>query len=381
MDRGNFYFITDDYYRKFHKEKLMINREVIDGQVHNRPCYYAFPDEEEQQIYWMVPVSSQTEKYEREYSKSMKKYRMCDTISFGYLKGERTAFLLQNMCPVTEKYILNQYFYADTGKPVTIPSDLRRELNAKVRKILRFAKRGKKLTFTEILKMKEELLNENQQEKEETKMNENRTKRNELLAKQVIKGLAQRNVEGYYAESGEAALKLALSMIPEGSSVGWGGSASVEEIGLKEAVCQGNYTVHNRDIAKTPEEKKQAEIACFDCDYFLASANALTMDGEMVNIDKFGNRIAAIAYGAKHVILIVGMNKIVRSLDEAVGRARNEAAPVNSVRLNTGAPCCNTGRCYDCKSEKTICCQFLVTRYSAVKGRVKVILVNEMIGF
>lgn len=212
-------------------------------------------------------------------------------------------------------------------------------------------------------------------------MNENRSKRNRVLAEQVIKGLNSRNMEACYAQSGEEALEKALEWIPEKSSIGWGGSASVEEIGLKKAVCEGDYLVYNRDICKTPEEKKQVEIACFDCDYFLASANAVTMDGQLVNIDKFGNRIAAIAYGAKHVILIVGMNKIVRSIDDAVSRARNEAAPINAARLNPGTPCCDTGRCYDCKSENTICCQFLVTRYSAVKGRVKVILVDDVIGF
>lgn len=212
-------------------------------------------------------------------------------------------------------------------------------------------------------------------------MDDNRKKRNRMLAEQVIKGLEGRNLEGYYAETKEDALNMALEMMPKGSSVGWGGSASISEIGLKQAVCDGDYIVYNRDISKTPEEKKAAEIACFDCDYFIVGANAVTMDGELVNIDKFGNRIAAIAYGAKHVLLIVGMNKIVSTIDEAVGRARNEAAPINAARLNTDTPCCRTGRCHDCKSPATICCQFLVTRYSAIPGRMKVILVNEDLGF
>lgn len=138
----------------------MTNKETVSGEVHNRPCYYSFQDDEEEQIFWMIPVSSQIDKYRDEYNKSMQRYKKCDTISFGYLKGEYNAFLLQNMCPVTSEYVLNQYFYADTQSPVNIPNDLKKELNAKARKILRLSKKGKKLTFTNILKIRQELLSE-----------------------------------------------------------------------------------------------------------------------------------------------------------------------------------------------------------------------------
>lgn len=158
MEQGYFYFISDEYYTKFSNEKLMTNKEVIDGESHNRPCYYAYKDDEG--IFWMVPVSSQIEKFTNQYNRSMKKYGMCDAVCFGYLKGEYNAFLLQNLCPVTEKYILNQYLHADTKKPVSIPNDLKRELNAKIRKILRLAEKGKKLTFTNILEMRQKLLDE-----------------------------------------------------------------------------------------------------------------------------------------------------------------------------------------------------------------------------
>lgn len=138
----------------------MTNKEIVNGEVHNRPCYYSFQDDDEKEIYWMIPVSSQTDKYLDEYNKSMERYNLCDSISFGYLKGEYNAFLLQNMCPVTQKYILNQYYYADSQRPVHIPNDLKRELNTKARKILRLAKKGTKLTFTNILRMRKELLSE-----------------------------------------------------------------------------------------------------------------------------------------------------------------------------------------------------------------------------
>ena len=212
-------------------------------------------------------------------------------------------------------------------------------------------------------------------------MEENRTKRNQLLAGHVIKNLKNRNIEGYYAKDKEEALKIALGLIPEGSTVGWGGSASISEIGLKQAVCEGNYEVINRDVCKTPEEKRAAELKCFDSDYFLASANAVTRDGVLVNIDKFANRIAAISYGPRNVILVIGMNKVVRSIEDAAKRARDEASTINAARLNTETPCRNTGMCYDCKGAKSLCCQILVTRSSAVDGRMKVILVNDALGF
>lgn len=208
-----------------------------------------------------------------------------------------------------------------------------------------------------------------------------RKERNEIVAEQMIKSLQSRNMAGYYAKNSEEALKIALDLIEKGSKVGWGGSASIAEIGLKQAVCEGEYQVINRDVCKTPEEKRQAELACFDSDYFLASSNAITYDGILVNIDKFGNRIGAIAYGAKNVILIVGLNKAVKTVEEAISRVHNEATPINGVRLNTNTPCRSKGLCYDCKGPNSMCCQILITRNCGVEGRIKVILVNEDLGF
>ncbi len=161
-------------------------------------------------------------------------------------------------------------------------------------------------------------------------MNENRVKRNKLLGERVIQGLESRNMEGFYAESKEEALKIALDLIPEESTVAWGGSMSIAEIGLKKAICEGNYREYNRDDAKDREEKHKIEIATYDCDYFLTSANAITEDGVMVNIDGFANRVSAIAAGPRNVIMIVGMNKVVKDVDDAMSRARNEAAPINA---------------------------------------------------
>ncbi|WP_029232269.1 lactate utilization protein [Butyrivibrio sp. VCB2006] len=212
-------------------------------------------------------------------------------------------------------------------------------------------------------------------------MNENIVKRNELLAQKVIKGLESRNMTGYYAATKEEALKKALEIIPEGSSVTMGGAMSAHEIGLVEAVKNGNYNFIDRDTANTPEEKRAAMLAGYDADFFLASANAMTDDGVIVNIDGNSNRVSMIAQGPKHVLFVVGMNKVCDDIDGAMKRARNVAAPINAQRFGLSTPCSKTGACMDCKSPDTICCQFLITRFSRHKDRIHVILVNDNLGF
>lgn len=205
--------------------------------------------------------------------------------------------------------------------------------------------------------------------------------RNRLLSEKIIKGLESRNMSGYFVETKEEALKKALELIPQGASIGWGGSMSIQEIGLKQAVVDGDYTVYNRDIASTPEEKREAELNTFAADYFLCSTNAITEEGVLVNIDGNANRVAAIAYGPLHVIMIVGMNKVAKDEEHAMLRARNTAAPINTQRFPITVPCKVNGSCVNCKSPDTICCQFLTTRYSKQRGRFHIILVNENLGF
>ena len=209
-------------------------------------------------------------------------------------------------------------------------------------------------------------------------MNENIVKRNELLAQKVIKGLESRNMKGYYAANKEEALKLALELIPEKSSVSMGGAMSAHEIGLVEALKSGDYNFIDRDAT---EDKRAAMLAAYDADYFLTSANAITEDGVMVNIDGNSNRVSAIAQGPKHVIAIVGMNKVCPDADTAMKRARNVAAPTNAQRFGLNTPCAKTGACMDCKSPDTICCQFLITRFSRHADRIHVIMVNDNLGF
>ena len=209
-------------------------------------------------------------------------------------------------------------------------------------------------------------------------MNEMIIKRNELLAAKVIKGLESRNMSGYYAASKEEALKIALTLIPEGSSISMGGAMSVHEIGLSEYLKNGNYNFIDRDAY---EDKRAAMLLAYDADVFLSSVNAMTDDGVLINIDGNANRVSAIAQGPKKVIFIVGMNKVCNDVDSAMKRARNVAAPINAQRFGLNTPCAKTGACMNCKSPDTICCQFLITRVSRHKDRIHVILVNDNLGF
>ncbi len=209
-------------------------------------------------------------------------------------------------------------------------------------------------------------------------MDPNIIKRNELLSAKVIEGLKSRNMTGYYAKDREEALRIALDLIPGGASVTMGGCMSAREIGLVDAIESGDYNFIDRDKY---EDKRAAMLAAYDADVYLASANAMTEDGVMINIDGNANRVSAIAQGPKKVIFIVGMNKICNDVDAAMKRARNVAAPINAQRFDLTTPCSKTGSCMNCKSPDTICCQILITRYSKHKDRIHVILVGENLGF
>ena len=183
---------------------------------------------------------------------------------------------------------------------------------------------------------------------------------------------------GYWAATKEEALELALSLIPKGSSIAMGGAMSAHEIGLVEAVRSPDYRFIDRDAA---EDRRAAMLAAYDADVFLTSANAMTEDGVLVNIDGNANRVSAIAQGPRKVIVIAGMNKVCKDVDHALKRARNVAAPINAQRFGLNTTCAKTGACMDCKSPDTICCQFLITRFSRHPNRIHVILVNDDLGF
>ncbi|MGI6687489.1 MAG: lactate utilization protein [Christensenellales bacterium] len=203
----------------------------------------------------------------------------------------------------------------------------------------------------------------------------------ENIAATLIKNLARRQMEGFYCPDKESAVKKALELMPEGASVAWGGSMTLAETGLLSAVKAGPYQVIDRDSAKTPEERRAlyGQICC--ADFFLMSTNAITLEGELVNVDGTANRVAFLCFGPQEVIILAGMNKLVKDVAAGYDRARNMAAPPNTLRLNRKTPCAATGRCGDCQSPESICCQTVITRRSSVPGRIKVILIGEELGF
>lgn len=197
----------------------------------------------------------------------------------------------------------------------------------------------------------------------------------------LVRNLKSRHFDAYYCATKAEALAQALELIPEGATVGWGGAFSAMQIGLMEALNVGPYHTIDRDKCNTQEEKLKAARDCFTADVFLTGANALSLDGQMVNIDGNGNRVGAIIYGPEMVLVIAGMNKVEEDLEAAIRRARTVAAPMNEQRFLGNTPCAVTGVCADCKSENCICNQIVITRHCRPVGRIKFILVGEDLGF
>ena len=192
----------------------------------------------------------------------------------------------------------------------------------------------------------------------------------ERQANTIIKHLEKRNMSGYYCPDSSSAVDKALSLIENGSTVSWGGSMSLKESGMIDALKKAPVTLLDRANAQSPDEVQVIYRKAFSTDYYLMSSNAIT-----------GNRVAALTFGPAHVILVVGMNKVTKTVDEALDRVHNVAAPPNAVRLGSDTPCGKTGVCADCLSPECLCAQVLVTRYSRIPGRIHVILVGESLGY
>jgi len=203
----------------------------------------------------------------------------------------------------------------------------------------------------------------------------------ENVANTIIKNLNKRQIEGYYCKDSKTAVEKALELMTKGSSISWGGSMTLLETGLMDAIQNGNYKIINRDTAKTPEDQRKiyGDICCSD--FFLMSTNAITLDGELINIDGRGNRVAFLCYGPQNVLILAGMNKVVSDVESGFKRVRDIASPPNTIRLNKKTPCTISGKCEDCYSPDCICGQFVVTRRSGVPNRIKVILIGEELGY
>lgn len=197
----------------------------------------------------------------------------------------------------------------------------------------------------------------------------------------VAEALNKRHFEAYYCPDRAAALEKILELIPQDHVVSWGGTATVDELGVKEALRQRGQAVIDRDTAKAAQERQQMLKQALTCDTFLMGSNAISADGQLVNIDGTGNRVAALCFGPTQVVVVAGMNKVAGDLDGAMRRAREVAAPMNAQRFPLKTPCVANGLCGDCKGPDSICAQIVTTRLCKPAGRIKVVLVGEDLGF
>lgn len=212
--------------------------------------------------------------------------------------------------------------------------------------------------------------------------------RNSVIVEKLIKNLEERKFEAYYCDNKSEANEKIKELIKDNSSVSWGGSKSIEELGIKDYLYNGNYTIVDRDKSNSLEERQDLMRKAFFVDYYLTSSNALSLDGTLVNIDGMGNRVAAMCFGPKNVIVVISINKVCKNLEQARERARNYASILNAERFSMNpngkkmkTPCVNTGFCGDCKSDDCICSYIVETRFSMQKNRIKVIVVGEELGF
>ncbi len=198
----------------------------------------------------------------------------------------------------------------------------------------------------------------------------------------AILNLHRNNMAGYFVENKEELLQLMASFMKKGETVGCGDSVTLEELGVFEFVRRGDFVFYDKhQIGLTPEEKRAIYLKNFDTDTFLTGTNAVTLDGKLFNIDGNGSRVAPMLYGPKQVIVVVGINKLTDTMDDAMERTRQIAAPLDAKRLNKDTPCTKLGRCIDCRHEQRICNDFVLIARQFIKDRIKVIIVNQAYGF
>lgn len=205
--------------------------------------------------------------------------------------------------------------------------------------------------------------------------------RNERLATTLIKNLHRRHIEAFYCATGAEAVRKVSELIEDGNSVTWGGTMTVRDLGIPDFLrSRRTLEVLDRDLAETPEEKKDIYLKAFSADVYLTSANAISEDGVIVNIDGNGNRVAAITWGPKKVIFVIGLNKVAQTVEAALSRARGTASPVNAARFDIKTSCQVDGACHNCNSADSICNYVHFLRNSP-KGRHVVVLVGENLGY
>lgn len=212
-------------------------------------------------------------------------------------------------------------------------------------------------------------------------MDANQKTANATKAATILRNLEKRQITGHYVETGEEARTLLLTLLTPGCSVGWGGSATIDALQIKPLLREKGFRLIDRDTAKTPAEREEKMRESLLADAFLMSTNAITMNGELLNIDGNGNRVAALCYGPKKVIVIAGMNKVTTNVEDAYHRVKLDACVPNATRFHAGTPCERTGICGNCVGPASLCDQIVLTRNSKIPDRLHVILINEVLGF
>lgn len=202
-----------------------------------------------------------------------------------------------------------------------------------------------------------------------------------MLAEKLVKNLTRRHFDACYCPTAAEAVEKVSALIPDGSSVTWGGSMTIRDMGLTKALHERNLTILDRDLAADRDEAQRIYREAFSCDYYLSSANAISEDGVIVNIDGNGNRVAAITFGPKKVIFVIGLNKVAQDVNAALARARSTASPINAARFDINTPCRKDGICHNCNSPESICNYIHFLRNSHPTGRHIVVLVGEDMGY
>lgn len=204
----------------------------------------------------------------------------------------------------------------------------------------------------------------------------------ETAANTILKTFQKRGFEGCYCATSKEAVQKALSYVQPGMSVSFGGSMTLSECGLMDELKKhSDLTLLDRSRAGSSEEVQEIYHQALNCDCYFMSTNAISMDGQLVNTDGTGNRVAALIYGPANVIIIAGMNKVAATLEDAKSRVKAIATPPNCIRLGRQTPCAVTGVCHDCFGDDCVCSHTVVTRRSAIRGRIKIILVGEELGY
>ena len=206
---------------------------------------------------------------------------------------------------------------------------------------------------------------------------------NEKVATKIIKNLEKRRMEGSYAPTAAQAKEEVVAMIPQGASVFRCGSMTSVGMGLLEDITNLPQVklIDPYQPGLTPEEGLELRRQGLTADVMVASSNAITLDGKLVNLDGMGNRVAAMAFGPKKVILLVGMNKVAPDLESAMARVKHRAAPINNIRMGVKNPCVETGLCSDCKTPQRLCNMWSIIEGHMIQNRIHVKLIGEDLGY